>query len=103
MNNSINNYNIYNRADCGRREKKASRPSVFVAFLLSLCEALITLFENAAFRTALRALLAIAIAVVFYFFVGAVVNGTIGAFRAVCLGIGIVAVSIRAFGVRASD
>ncbi len=103
MNNCINNYNIYNRAEYGRKEKKASRPSSLVAFLLGLCEALITVFENAAFRTVLRAVLAIALVVLFYFFVGAVVNCTIGAFRAVCLGIGIVVVSIRVFGVRASD
>jgi hypothetical protein len=103
MNNCLNNYNIYNRAEYGRKEKKVSRLALVVEFLLSLCEAIVELLERPKVRRIARAVIGVGLAVVCYFFVGAVLNGAIGAFRAVFMGVGIVSVAVRVFGVRASE
>ena len=50
-----------------------------------------------------RAVIGVGLAVACYFFVGAVIGGTIGALRAICTAVGIVSVGIRVFGVRASE
>ena len=103
MNNCINNYNIYNRAEYGRKEKKASRLTLAVEFLLALCELVVEVLESPMVRRITRVVIGVGLAVACYFFVGAVVGGTIGAFRAVCVGMGIVGVAIRVFGVKTSD
>lgn len=103
MNNCLNNYNIYNRAEYGRKEKKVSRLALVVEFLLALCEAVVELLERPTVRRIARAVIGVGLAVASYFFVGAVIGGTIGALRAVCTAVGIVSVGIRVFGVRASE
>ncbi|MBR3964603.1 MAG: hypothetical protein IKJ80_04270 [Clostridia bacterium] len=103
MNNCINNYNIYNSAAYGRKEKKASRLTLAVEFLIALCELVVEVLESPMVRRITRIVIGVGLVLACYFFVGAVIGGTIGAFRAVCTAVGIVSVGIRVFGVRASD